>query len=466
MNIVWFRYDLRLEDNHALYYASKSNDEVLPLFIIDDNVLALGQCSLLWLYYSLLDLNKMCNNKLMVIKGKPNQVIDTLITKYDIKSIFYNKVYEPQYITQDNQLELYFQNKYNNRIRFYNYNSSLLFEPNEIKNKIGNGYSVFTPFYKCCLDSVDKIKPPLPQESINYVSNLDIVQDLSIFASLVNSSWGANIVKNWSIGSSHAILKLDNFLAHHISDYKVGRDIPSLNSVSRLSPHIHFGEISVDRIWHRIKNQINTNSNYEHFFREICWREFSYNILFYNHKLPLENINHKFDKFRWSNNLELYHKWTKGITGIPIVDAGMRELWQTGYMHNRIRMIVGSFLVKNLLIDWRLGAKWFYDCLFDANLASNSASWQWVSGCGVDAAPYFRIFNPILQGQKFDANGIYIKKYVPELSNISDQYLFSPWLAPTQELQKANIKLGVSYPYPIIDLAKSRILALEIYKSL
>jgi deoxyribodipyrimidine photo-lyase len=229
-----------------------------------------------------------------------------------------------------------------------------------------------------------------------------------------------------------------------------------------LSPHLHFGEISPNKVWHRVRASGQSEDS-DHYLSELGWREFSYNLLYYFPQLPKNNLQTKFDRFPWRENSEHLKKWQKGKTGYPVIDAGMRELWETGFMHNRLRMIVGSFLVKNLLIHWHHGKEWFWNCLVDADLASNSASWQWVAGCGADAAPYFRIFNPITQGQKFDPSGEYTRKFVPELRNLPDKYLFTPWEAPSELLDNSGIKLGKDYPYPIVDLKNSRELALKAY---
>ena len=235
--------------------------------------------------------------------------------------------------------------------------------------------------------------------------------------------------------------------------------------MSRLSPHIHFGEISPHYLWYSVRSLEDT-AHIERFCFELGWREFSYSLLYYNPDLPHKNLQSKFDNFPWAYNQEHITAWQKGMTGIPMVDAGMRELWQTGYMHNRMRMVVGSFLVKNLLQHWHHGERWFWDTLVDADLANNSASWQWVAGCGADAAPYFRIFNPVTQGQKFDAEGEYVRTYVPELADMPDKYLFNPWEAPQAVLQAARVELGDTYPYPIIDLKKSRETALDAFQSI
>ena len=236
-------------------------------------------------------------------------------------------------------------------------------------------------------------------------------------------------------------------------------------NISKLSPHLHFGEISPNKIWHRVRTS-GQSEDLDHYLSELGWREFSYNLLYHFPQLPKNNLQTKFDRFPWGDNSEHLKKWQRGRTGYPIIDAGMRELWETGFMHNRIRMIVGSFLVKNLLIHWHYGKEWFWDCLVDADLASNSASWQWVAGCGADAAPYFRIFNPITQGQKFDPSGAYTRKFVPELRKLPNKHLFAPWEAPSELLVNSGIKLGKDYPYPIVDLKNSRELALVAYSSI
>jgi len=280
--------------------------------------------------------------------------------------------------------------------------------------------------------------------------------------------WNNKFEQYWAIGEDAAYKRLDNFLESGLKDYKKNRNFPSKDNVSRLSPYLHFGEISPNYIWHKVITQENKGyvQDVEHFCSELGWREFSYYLLYHFPQLPKQNLNSKFDIFPWREDKKLLKLWQKGKTGIPIVDAGMRQLWETGYMHNRVRMIVASFLVKNLLLDWRHGEKWFWDCLLDADLANNSASWQWIAGCGADAAPYFRIFNPVLQGQKFDPAGDYTRKFVPELKNLPDKYLFNPWEAPGNVLIGTGISLGKDYPKPIVDLKESRNRALKAFASL
>jgi deoxyribodipyrimidine photo-lyase len=263
-------------------------------------------------------------------------------------------------------------------------------------------------------------------------------------------------------------MQLEQFCAERIPDYKQARDFPAIDATSRISPHLHFGEISPHQLWHRIEH-LTTQGSAEgpsHFLREIAWREFSYHLMYHFPQLPEANFNPKFDRFEWLEDSASLALWQRGQTGFPIIDAGLRELWQTGYMHNRVRMIVASFLIKNLLTHWRCGADWFWDCLVDADLASNSASWQWCAGSGADAAPYFRIFNPLLQSEKFDPEGDYLLRYCPELKGLPKRLRHQPWKASDEQLAQAGIKLGVDYPHPMVDLKVTRERALERFKAL
>jgi len=467
--IFWFRQDLRLSDNPGLHKACIKHN-VLPIYIHSEND-KIGAASKVWLYHSLKNLNNNLNNKLNLYYGNPKDIILELIKKHEVSLVCWNRCYEPNRISEDKIIKSEIK-KLN--IECHSYNASLLWEPWEVLKNDGTPYKVFTPFYKKgCLKAPAprNLIPKIKTDNIFKDSNNKInLEDLKLLPSKKEKNWDNELISLWNVGEKASCNKLKNFIDNGINNYKNGRDFPSLNSISKLSPHLHFGEISPHQIWHAVQNKIAENNidiqNAEHFLSEIGWREFSYYLLFHFNKLPTKNFQSKFDSFPWGNNKSYLEAWKKGKTGFPIVDAGMRELWQTGFMHNRVRMIVASFLVKNLLIDWRCGAEWFWDCLFDADLANNSASWQWVAGSGADAAPYFRIFNPILQGEKFDKTGEYTKKYVPELKNIPDKYLFKPFEAPENILEKANIKLGKNYPMPIVDLKKSRDFALEAYKNI
>lgn len=461
ISIHWFRQDLRTSDNPALNEASL--DHVLPIYILDTH--EIGEASKCWLYHSLMALNQNLDNKLNVYKGDASKIILDLSKKYCVKNIYWNRCYEPTRIKQDTKIkELLKNNNYNVK----SFNGSLLCDPWETLKKDTTPYKVFTPFFKNLYEKIAprKVITNIKAHFIKDIDNLLSINDLDLLPKI---HWDRKIIQYWSIGEKSAEIKLANFLKTGLKNYKEARDFPSLNATSKLSPHLHFGEISPNQIWYSILEhaQINGyNNDIEHFLRELVWREFSYNLLYYFKDLPSKNLQPKFNDFAWQHNKKYLQAWQNGLTGYPIIDAGMRELWQTGYMHNRVRMIVGSFLVKNLLIHWHYGQEWFFDCLVDADLANNSASWQWVAGCGADAAPYFRIFNPITQGQKFDKDGCYIKKYVPELQNLDSKHLFSPWLAPPEVLKKAQIKLGQNYPKPIIDIGISRKIALDAYFAL
>ena len=277
------------------------------------------------------------------------------------------------------------------------------------------------------------------------------------------------MLSEWIPGEEGGEKALKLFLDQGLFQYKLGRDFPERNAVSQLSPYLHFGELSPIRVWNEVNNYAiseNLESQAEHFYRELVWREFSCSLLYYFPELTVRNINKRFDAFPWRESSELLSKWQDGETGYPLIDAGMRQLSRTGYMHNRIRMITASFLVKNLLIDWRIGAEWFWDSLVDADLANNYCSWQWVAGSGVDAAPYFRIFNPVTQSKKFDSEAKYIKKWVPELVPCPNKYIHDPSSAPSKDLQQLGIKLDKDYPSAIVDLKTTREAALNAYKSL
>ena len=300
------------------------------------------------------------------------------------------------------------------------------------------------------------------------VSNSKLSGKLDSLNLVSEDKWSKEMILNWTPGADGAENSLVTFLTRGLPQYKRGRDYPSMEAVSRLSPHLHFGEVSPNHLWHAVTefashNKLDTQA--EHYQRELAWREFSYSLLHYFPDLDVKNLNNRFDEFPWSKNTELIKKWRAGQTGYPLIDAGMRELSNTGYMHNRVRMITASFLVKNLLVDWRSGAQYFWDALVDADLANNSCSWQWVAGSGADAAPYFRIFNPVTQSKKFDPDAKYIKQWIPELTDCPNKYIHDPSSAPSSELQYFGIRIGKTYPSAIVDLKASREAALNAYHS-
>ena len=469
--LVWFKKDLRLLDNPALFFACDCHKPVIPIYIYDET-LQVGSAQKWWLHHSLEALRKRLetlNLPLIIRQGDPLSILINLIQENSINEIYWNRCYEPLEIKRDSQIKRFLREK---GITVKSFNASLLFDPLEIKNNQNNYFKVFGAFWKkCSLSYVPRVPFSLPLPS---VSKTPTIKSDSLFSLnlLSKTSWAEGFSEIWEPGEEGALKKLDSFLENKLLTYKEQRDFPALESTSKLSPHLHFGKISPHLIWQQIHKKYGTsffqtsNDSIELFLRELGWREFCTYILYHFPDLPSQNFIKKFDYFKWNKNENHLEAWQKGATGYPIIDARMRQLWKWGWMHNRIRMIVASFLTKNLLIDWRQGQRWFEDTLVDADLANNSAGWQWTAGTGIDAAPYFRIFNPITQGQKFDPQGDYIREWVPELSNIPLEYIHCPWKAPQETLRKANLTLGQKYPYPIVDYSLTRKKALELYHSL
>ena len=458
-SIHWFRQDLRIHDNPGLWAAAQS-DEVLPVFIFhDDTQKPLGSASRCWLHHGLVSLNQSLDNKLYVDQGEPLVILQQLIQDYDIDVIHWNRCYEPWQMARDRQIKSALSDM---GVDVISHNGFLLWEPWTIEKQSGGPYQVFTPFYrKGCLAS-EPPRQPFAKPSLSLLTHKGgmTINQLQL---LPLHHWHVSMMSHFDVGEDAALSRLALFLDEGIKNYKSGRDQPGLDHVSKLSPYLHWGQLSPHQVWHAVE-QLPPDVNTAHFLSELGWREFSYNLLYHSHDLPSKNWKSAFDVFPWKNNSAHLERWQSGQTGYPIVDAGMRQLWQTGWMHNRVRMIVASFLIKNCLIDWREGERWFWDCLLDADLASNSASWQWVAGCGADAAPFFRIFNPVTQAKKFDPTGVYIKRYVPELAQLPEKYTAAPWTAPSEVLQEAGIVLGKDYPKPIVDLQQTRQRALAAYE--
>jgi deoxyribodipyrimidine photo-lyase len=364
------------------------------------------------------------------------------------------------------KIDRFLEKEFSGQFNVCSFNSSLLFNPNEILNNSGTFFKVYTPFWKNALNKLT-LRDPLPIPKIKAVYKKEIKSISQKEVDFKKKDWEKKILLHFIPGEINARKMLEE-VAIKIDGYSEERDFPIKNNTSQLSPYLARGELTANEIFGTIKknkNKMNIN-DYSKFTAQLGWREFSYNILFNFPKLPKKNFISKFDNFPWQkNNLNLV-KWQKGLTGYPIVDAGMRELWATGYMHNRLRMITASFLIKNLNMSWTEGANWFWNNLFDADIANNSAGWQWVAGCGTDAAPYFRIFNPTLQSIRFDKGGKYIRKWVPELKELPDKFIHAPWELTEIELVSYNLKLGKDYPYPIVDHKKTRDEALKNYKKI
>lgn len=465
--LFWFRQDLRLSDNPGLIEASQLGN-VLPVYILDvtsPSIFHIGSASQVYLHHSLASLNQSLNNHLNIYKGEPKEILLELIKTHHITHVFWNRCYEPWRLSYDADIETALNGL---DVNYKAFNESYLWAPEAITKDDGSYYKVFGAYKRkvYCFEPRKSLPAPKHLALLKDDSNSTTLNDLQLIPA---HSWANKIDNHWDFGENAAQKKLDYFVLNQLSGYKEGRDYPAKNQTSKLSPNLHFGEISPHQIWESV-NSIGRfhapEDDVNHFLSEMIWREFSCYLLTHFKGLPSKNFQPIFNAFSWGSNDVLFCAWKTGHTGYPIIDAGMRELWQTGYMHNRVRMIVASFLVKNLMIHWHYGRDWFWDCLVDADLANNSASWQWVAGCGADAAPYFRIFNPVLQGEKFDGDGSYTKQFVPELKLLPNKYLFKPWDAPEKILKDAGIILGVNYPKPIVDLKISRERALLEHKLL
>lgn len=460
--IIWFRQDLRLSDNPALAAALQGGAPVVPVYIHDTaQDPSWGGASLWWLHHSLTALDKSLQKlggSLILRSGDPLKIIPKLMQETNAKSIHLNRCYEPYAVARDTALKKLITDDGG---EYFSFNANLLFEPWEIKNQQEKPYGVFTPFWKAC-QVKGGIDAPLPApKKISFAPNIK-TEKLTDWQFLpTKPDWADGMRDAWEVGEGAAQKRLREFLDDGLQGYAGGRDRPDQEHVSRLSPYLHWGEISPRQIFYAVDAAVAQHHELardaEKFKSEIGWREFSYSLLFHNPDLPSVPLQQRFNKFPWQDNKNYLHAWQRGQTGYPIVDAGMRELWVTGYMHNRVRMIVASFLVKNLLQPWQDGEAWFWDTLVDADLANNSASWQWVAGCGADAAPYFRVFNPVLQGFKFDPDGDYVKKWVPELADVPVKFIHKPW-----EMENPP----QNYPAPIVELSASRDRALKAFEML
>ena len=460
-SIIWFRNDLRINDNAVINHCLKNKRKVLPVYIYDPST-SLGSASKWWLKRSLISLNNSLKGNLIVIEGAPSKILLNLVHRNGIKEILLNERYSKDDINQDNDVINIMKNQDVTCITFH---SCLLKNPQTTLKKDATPFKVYTPFYKQQYQDMTYELFNYNTEEIDYIDCDDKKQISKILdVSLKTEKWHEKLHDKWSPGEAGAQEKLKVFLSNGLNGYSEGRNRPDKQHTSMLSPHIRSREISLREIAKSIEN-VNTEDA-EIFYKELVWREFSYHLLYHFPHLVDTNLQKKFDNFKWLNNQNHLKSWQKGMTGYPIIDAGMRQLYETGYMHNRVRMIVGSFLVKNLMIHWKYGQEWFWDTLVDADIASNSASWQWVAGTGADAAPYFRIFNPVTQSNKFDPKGDYIKKYIPELKNIPSKNIHLPSELDAKSLSSYGVELGHDYPKPIVDLSITRERALDAFKEL
>jgi deoxyribodipyrimidine photo-lyase len=462
--LVLLQQDLRLHDNPALDGAAKRG-AVIPVYILDESD-PIGAASRWWLHYSLVALQAQLSARgitLILRRGNIEKIILELVQSYKADAVYWNRCYEPPRIETLKKLKTALQEQ---SLEAKSFKANLLFDPWEVTNKQGGIYKVFTPFWKQCLmqiPSEEALAIPVMKPNATAI-HTDDLNDWQLLP--FSPDWSKGLQERWTPGEEGAYRRLDFFIEHHLAGYAKGRDIPADNGTSYLSPHLHFGEISPRQIYNRIQMQQQHAGASAKFLSELGWREFSYYLLYHFPTLAKLPFNSKFTEFPWVDDGESLIKWQKGLTGYPIVDAGMRELWHTGYMHNRVRMITASFLTKDLRIHWLEGAAWFFDTLVDADLANNSASWQWVAGSGADASPYYRIFNPMLQGQRFDPEGAYVKRWIPELSKLPASAIHNPWEADSATLARAGVVLGKTYPLPMVNHAKARDIALDLYKNI
>ncbi len=465
--LVLFRNDLRVSDNRALAAAAATGRPVIPLFILDEggeSARPAGAASRWWLHHSLSALDKRVSAlgaRLIVRSGPTGKIVSETIKKTGADSVFWNRRYAPADIAVDRALK---QALRADRVAAESFDGFLLHEPSLVTTQSGDFYKVFTPFYRRLADEDPRDPVDAPKSLRGWTGEIRSERIAALALLPTSPDWSGGLAERWQPGEQGARERLDDFLDERLDGYARRRDLPGEDGTSGLSPHLAHGEITPFQIMAALRRR--RSGDAETFRKEVAWREFSYHLLFHRPRLCVENFRPEFDAFPWHDAPARAAAWQRGLTGYPIVDAGMRELWHTGWMHNRVRMIAASFLVKDLLVDWRMGERWFWDTLVDADAANNPASWQWVAGSGADAAPYFRVFNPVLQGEKFDPEGLYVRRHVPELAKLPARYIHRPWDAPDAALAASGLRLGQDYPMPIVDHGRARERALAAYRSL
>ncbi|PWG61278.1 cryptochrome/photolyase family protein [Spiribacter halobius] len=473
--IVWFRRDLRLADNPALQAACAGNRPIVPVYVHAPEELgawAPGAASDWWLHQSLAALAgelRELGLDLVLRRGPSLQALTRLIRETGADAVHWNRLYEPAIIARDREIKAELRRA---GLEVHSHNAALLHEPWTVQTGTGGDYRAFTPFWKACRRREEPPAPaPAPTQLAAPAGGLPEGEPLDAMGLLPAIRWDRKLEGHWQPGSAGAEARLAAFLDDGLASYDEGRDLPAQPATSRLSPHLHFGEIGPRQVWHAVQRRLardgagSLTAGAEAFLAEVGWREFAYHVLFHHPGFPDEPLNPRFSRFPWrEDDGRLRHAWERGETGLPMVDAGMRELWATGWMHNRVRMVTGSLLVKNLRLPWQQGERWFWDTLVDADLASNSLGWQWVAGSGADAAPYFRVFNPVRQGERFDPDGEYVARWIPELAGLPAQHRHAPWQAPASALRAAGLRLDEHYPRPVVDLKRSREEALEAFQ--
>lgn len=471
--IYWFRQDLRLSDLPGLYAATTAG-RVIPCFVFDPEaagVWAPGGASRWWLHHSLASLSESIaarGGTLQLLGGDTVAALRELALASGARTIYCSRAYEPWAARLEASVH---DSSTAAGLEFKRYPGTLLFEPEQVATQSGQPFRVFTPFWKACrreAGPADSRRAPAEGSfltgTVPRASASRTLDELDLLPR--QPDWARGWETRWHPGETGAIRRLQAFTKSRLCQYSEGRDHPSLEATSLLSPHLHFGEISPREVWRAALTSGNPEDQVDKFLSELGWREFSHHLLHHFPDIPEQAFRPQFSNFPWLGKRSALTAWQRGQTGYPLVDAGMRELWQTGFMHNRVRMVVASFLTKHLLISWRAGEEWFWDTLVDANLANNACSWQWVAGSGADAAPYFRIFNPTAQAEKFDRAGEYIRRWVPEIAGLPDRYLHEPAAAPAEVLTAAGVVPGQTYPHPIVDHRDARRAALDAYGSI
>lgn len=470
--IVWFRRDLRLDDHPALHAAAKSGRPVLPLYVLDDTpgVRAPGGAGRWWLDKSLRALSadlQARGSRLILRRGPAAEVVADLAETTGAGSVVWSRLYDGAAVARDTALKAALKAR---GVAAESFNAALLCEPWTLKTKSGEPFKVFTPFMKALRGAALDLTLHRAPERLSAPKTWPASDRLGAWDLHPSQPDWSTGFGDWAPGEAGAHARLHAFLDDELADYPRTRDRPASDGSSRLSPHLHWGEIGPRAIWRAVEAAAHRHPALhgacEKFLSELGWREFNHDILFHNPNLDTANYKPAFDRFPWAEGHEGLDAWKRGRTGYPMVDAGMRELWTTGFMHNRVRMITASFLIKHLLIDWRIGERWFWDTLLDADEANNAANWQWVAGSGADAAPFFRIFSPMGQGERFDADGAYVRRWIPELGKLDARFVHAPWTAPDAALRDAGVTLGKTYPKPIVQHEAARARALEAFKGL
>lgn len=464
--LLWFRRDLRLADNPALAAAIASGLPVVPVYIHapeEEAPWSPGAASHWWLHHSLAALDadlRARGSRLILRRGPSARTLDALIDETGARQVLWNRLYEPAIVARDTAIKANLRQR---GIDARSFNANQLIEPWEIATGGGGPYRVFTPFWRNLSARITPIAPTAAPARLETPALSSLArEDLAL---LPRIAWDSGFKDRWAPGEAGAITALETFLAGAVGPYANDRDRPDRSGTSRLSPHLHFGEIGPRQIVHTLHQQ-GLGERAAPFVRELGWREFSTHLLHHFPRTSDAPLNPEFERFPWAEpDPAGLRAWQRGNTGIPIVDAGMRELWSTGWLHNRVRMIVASFLTKNLRYHWLEGARWFWDTLVDADLPNNTQGWQWSAGSGADAAPYFRIFNPVLQGERFDPEGAYVRRHVPELARVPAKLVHKPWTMGSAQLSALGLA-GTPWASPIVDLAASRDAALASYKAM